>query len=57
MLSMPFTSNGFAHPGSGIVVDRKGQVFFADNGGGGALWKIDTAGKLSRFREGGWHWL
>jgi hypothetical protein len=39
-------------------VDRKGQVFFTDNGGQGALWKIDTAaGKLTRFRKGGWHWL
>ena len=56
MLSMAFTTAA-SHPGSGIVVDHKGQIFFVDNGGGGALWKIDAAGKLSRFREGGWHWL
>ena len=32
-----------AHPGSGIVVNEKGEVFFADNGGDkGALWMIDT---------------
>jgi sugar lactone lactonase YvrE len=47
-----------AHPGAGIVVDRKGQVFFTDNGGkNGFLWKIDAAGKLTRFEKGGWHWL
>jgi len=57
VLCLPFTSKVFAHPGSGIVVDRKGQVFFVDNGGGAALWKIDGAGKLRRLREGGWHWL
>jgi hypothetical protein len=56
-LAVPFTTRAFAHPGSGIVVDRKGQVFFTDNGGQGALWKIDAAGKLTRFHNGGWHWL
>ncbi len=47
-----------AHPGSGIVVNEKGEVFFADNGGDkGILWKIDAAGKLTRFHEAAWHWL
>jgi len=56
-LSVPFPPGAFAHPSSGIVVDGKGQVFFTDNGGPGALWKIDAAGQLTRLREGGWHWL
>jgi hypothetical protein len=53
-----FTSSALAHPGSGIVVDQTGQVFFTDNGGDrGLLWKIDTEGKLTRFHNAGWHWL
>ena len=34
-----------AHPGSGIVVDRLGQIYFTDTGGG--VWKIDVRGKLT----------
>jgi hypothetical protein len=55
-----FTALASAHPSSGIIVDQKGQVFFTDNGGdakAGALWKIDAEGKLTRFHNGGWHWL
>jgi hypothetical protein len=35
-----------AHPGSGIVVDAQGQVFFQDSVGS-AIWKFDTKGKLT----------
>lgn len=53
-----FAATAPAHPGSGIVVTEKGEVFFADNGGDkGALWMIDTAGKLTRLPQEGWHWL
>ena len=38
-----------AHPASGIVVDRKGQVYFSDLE---TVWKIDTQGRLTVFREG-----
>lgn len=38
-----------AHPASGIVVDRKGQIFFSDLE---TVWKIDAQGKLTVFREG-----
>jgi hypothetical protein len=38
-----------AHPASGIVVDRKGQVYFSDLE---TVWKIDAQGKLSVFRPG-----
>jgi len=38
-----------AHPAMGIVVDRKGQVFFSDLE---TIWKLDTNRKLSVFRAG-----
>jgi hypothetical protein len=44
-----------AHPGSGIAVDRLGQVYFLDTGAG--LWKIDAHGQLSRISGTMFHWL
>jgi hypothetical protein len=45
-----------AHPGSGIVVDQQGQVFFVHSGVGVA--KIDAAGTLTYIhRSRGGHWL
>src|SRR5215217_1754330 len=44
-----------AHPGSGILVDRLGQVYFIDTGSG--LWKIDTRGSLSHLSPLRNHWL
>jgi len=44
-----------AHPGSGIAVDRPGQVFFLDTGSG--LWKIDTKGGLTHLSLLRNHWL
>ncbi|MDQ2974979.1 MAG: hypothetical protein M3R69_06165 [Acidobacteriota bacterium] len=38
-----------AHPATGIVVDRKGQVYFSDLE---TIWKIDLQGQLSVFRAG-----
>jgi hypothetical protein len=44
-----------AHPGSGIVVDEQGNVYF--NGGRG-VGKIDPQGKLTYVgKRGGGHWL
>jgi sugar lactone lactonase YvrE len=46
-----------AHPGSGIVVDPRGQVFFQDSVGR-VVWKIDAQGKLTPFFRGkGGHWM
>ena len=45
----------FAHPGSGILVDARGQVFFLDTGSG--LWKIDTKGALSHISPLRNHWI
>jgi len=44
-----------AHPGSGIAVDRMGQVYFLDTGSG--LWKIDTQGRLTHLSGLKNHWL
>lgn len=44
-----------AHPGSGIAVDRLGQVYFVDTGSG--LWKIDAHGKLVQISRTMFHWL
>ena len=56
-LSALFVVSARAHPGSGIVVDQKGQVFFQDIVGG-AIWKIDERGKLSKYADvKGGHWL
>jgi sugar lactone lactonase YvrE len=47
----------WAHPSSGIVVDQQGQVFFQDIRGG-AIWKIDAQGKLTKFYDKlGGHWM
>jgi sugar lactone lactonase YvrE len=46
-----------AHPASGIVVDAQGQVYFQDTAGN-AIWKIDAAGRLTKFADkGGAHWM
>ncbi len=44
-----------AHPGSGIVVDRQGVVYFLDTGSG--VWKIDLHGKLTHLPGPMFHWL
>lgn len=44
-----------AHPGSGIVVDKHGQIFFTDTGQG--VWKIDMQGKLIYVPASKFHWL
>jgi len=48
-------ASAVAHPGSGILVDRLGQVFFIDTGSG--LWKMDTRGGLSHLSPLRNHWL
>jgi len=46
-----FPASIMAHPGSGIVVDRRGEVYFIDTGAG--VWKIDLQGKLRNCRDRG----
>lgn len=46
-----------AHPGSGIVVDAQGNVFFQDSAAR-TIWKIDPQGKLTaHYDKLGGHWL
>ena len=44
-----------AHPGSGIVADRRGQIYFMDTGAG--VWKLDTHGALTRLPGPRFHWM
>jgi hypothetical protein len=44
-----------AHPGTGIAVDRQGQVFFVDTGEG--VFKVDAQGKLSPQEGPAFHWM
>jgi hypothetical protein len=46
-----------AHPGSGIVVDPQGQVFFQDSAAR-TIWRIDTIGQVSAYYDKlGGHWM
>ena len=49
VLFLLLSGSALAHPPSGIVVDRRGQVYFSDLE---QVWKIDTAGKLSMVVAG-----
>jgi DNA-binding beta-propeller fold protein YncE len=44
-----------AHPGSGIVVDRLGQVYFVDMVSG--IWKLDPRGTLTHLPGSAFHWM
>lgn len=48
-------TNLFSHPGSGIVVDKYGQIYFTDTGKG--VWKIDTNGNLAYLPASKFHWM
>ena len=44
-----------AHPGSGIVIDKEGNIYFTDTGKG--VWKVDTQGKLTFLPASKFHWM
>jgi hypothetical protein len=51
-----------AHPGSGIVVDSQGRVFFVQTGNPdarfpGFIWEVDAQGTLTPVHRTGGHWL
>jgi hypothetical protein len=48
-------ATAIAHPGSGIVIDRRGYVYFADTGRG--VWSIDPGGRLARHDGPRFHWM
>lgn len=47
--------SAFAHPGTGIVVDDEGNVYFAHTGA--CIWKLDTQGKLTRREGPAYHYM
>ena len=49
------TNEVLAHPGSGVVVDRQGNIYFVDTGSG--VWKIDRKSKLTRLSGPAYHWM
>jgi hypothetical protein len=51
LLSTPAT----AHPGSGIVVDRLGRIYFVDMVSG--VWKLDAHGALTHIPGPAFHWM
>ena len=55
MLCLLVRTTASAHPGSGIVVDKNGQVYFTDTGKG--VWKIDAQGKLTFMPASKFHWM
>ncbi len=55
VLATVFSISIMAHPGSGIVVDRRGEVYFLDTGSG--VWKIDLQGKLTHLPGPRFHWM
>jgi hypothetical protein len=42
-----------AHPGSGIVVDRLGRIYFVDMVSG--IWRLDAHGALTHVRGPAFH--
>ena len=50
-----FSSTAGAHPGSGIVVDRLGQVYFVDMVSG--IWRLDGQGALTHLPGPAFHWM
>lgn len=50
-----FVTLSLAHPGSGIVVNKRGEIFIADISRG--MLKIDAHGKVTTIGQQGGHWL
>jgi hypothetical protein len=55
LLAALLAAPALAHPGSGIAVDRQGQVYFLDTGSG--PYKIDANGALVHLDGPRFHWL
>jgi len=56
LVTITVVNSGLAHPGSGIAVDRDGQVYFTQTNGKGT-WKVSPKGELSLISEVRHHWL
>lgn len=55
ILCVVFGTRTSAHPGSGVVVDKEGNVYFTDTGKG--VWKIEKSGKLTYMPASEFHWM
>src|SRR5215510_8631155 len=55
VMVLVFSTSIIAHPGSGIVVDRRGEIYFVDTGSG--VWKIDLHGRLTQIPGPRFHWM
>lgn len=55
VMVLVFSTSIIAHPGSGIVVDRRGEIYFVDTGAG--VWKIDLHGKVTQVPGPKFHWM
>ena len=56
LVTLVVTNSALAHPGSGIAVDREGQVYFTQTNGKGT-WKVNTKGERTLVNERRDHWL
>ena len=56
LMTLAVADSAFAHPGSGIAVDREGQVYFTQTNGKGT-WKVSTNGELTLISDVRDHWL
>ena len=56
LLTLAVAGSALAHPGSGIAVDREGQVYFTETNGKGT-WKVSPNGELTLISAVRDHWL
>jgi sugar lactone lactonase YvrE len=55
LLPILVPKQSWAHPGTGIVIDQAGNVYFVDMVSG--VWRIDANGRLTHLPGPGFHWL
>ena len=56
LVTLAVADSALAHPGSGIGVDREGQVYFTQTNGKGT-WKVSRKGELTLISDVRHHWL
>src|SRR5947207_162693 len=56
LVTLVVANSALAHPGSGIAVDREGQVYFTQTNGKGT-WKLSPKGELTLISDVRHHWL
>ena len=56
LVMLAAADSALAHPGSGIAVDREGQVYFTQTNGKGT-WKVSSTGELKLISDVRDHWM